>query len=149
MIDIESLVFDTVYNQLNQQFSTIYVTAGFDERKASYPSVIVRETGNVPYQRGNTDSCAENFTTVTYEIEVISNKCDMGRSECKKILSAVDDIMTGMKFRRIYKSNPSNINRSAFNQFARYEAIVGKGVTTVTGTGNEVVSTTTFQMYRR
>ena len=146
MIDIESLVFDTVYNQLIQQYPNANITAGYDEKLAVYPAVIVREVGNVPFQKGNTDDCAENYARVTFEVEVESNKKDSARSECKAILNAVDSIMQSMKFRRIHKNRPLNVDRTVYRQYARYEAIVGKPVVYDAGTDNE---RTVFQMYRR
>ena len=149
MIDIESYVFDTVYNQLHQTYPNANITAGYDEKFAVFPTVIVRETGNVPYQQGNTDDCAENYTRVTYEIEVESDLEETGRSQCKEILDAADTIMQSMKFRRLHKSRPLNIDRTVWRQYTRYEAIVGKPTVTVTGEGNEQVTTYTYQMYRR
>lgn len=152
MIDVESLVFDTVYNHIISLFPNANVTAGYDEQNAVFPTVIVRETNNQPYRASTTDACSENHARLTYEIEVISDKADEGRSECKTLLNAVDDIMTDgtkMKFRRVHKNRPINIDRTVWRQYARYEVIVGKGITTVTGIGDNAVETTTFQMYRR
>lgn len=149
MIDVENLVFDTVYTALIQQFPNVNITAGYDAQSAVYPVVVVREVNNQPVVSTATDDCSENHTKVTYEVEVYSNKGDTARSECKELLNAVDDIMQEMKFRRVHKNLPVNIHRTVFRQYARYEVIVGKGVTTVTGTGDEQVTTTTFQLYRR
>lgn len=149
MIEIESLVFDTVYNALIQQFPDANITAGYDENNAIFPTVIVRETNNQPYRASATDSCAENHSRITFEVEVESDKENTGRSECKAILNAADAIMQSMKFRRIHKNRPLNIDRTIWRQYARYEVIVAKGITTTTGTGDDVVETTTFQMYRR
>ena len=146
MIDIESLVFDTVYNQLIQLHSDANITAGYDEKRESHTTVIIREVGNVPYAFGNTDACAENYSRVTYEIEVECDKQNTARSECKAILNDADTIMQSMKFRRIHKNRPLSIDRSKFRQYARYEAIVGKPVTINAGEQNEK---TVFQMYRR
>ena len=86
---------------------------------------------------------------MTFEIEVYSDKENTGRSECKELLIAADDIMQSMKFRRIHLNRPINVDRTLWRQYARYEVIVGKPVTTVTGEGNEQVTTTTYHMYRR
>ena len=146
MINIESLVFDTVYNNLIQQFPSANITAGYDEKHAVFPAVIVREVGNVPYQSGNTDDCAENYTRLTYEVEVESDKKDTGRSECLSILEAVDTIMQSMKFRRTHKNRPLNVDRTVWRQYARYEVIVGKPIVLNTNTQDEK---TVYQMYRR
>lgn len=146
MIDVESMVFNTIYNQLSVLYPDANITAGFDERSATFPAVIVTQTESIPYQAMNTDECAENFARITYEIEVYSNKYDTGRGECKTILQSVDGIMQGMKFRRIHTNKPVYLYRSYWKQYARYEVIVGKPVTYDIGTANE---RTVYQMYRR
>ena len=149
MIDIENLVFDTVYNGVTAIYPNMQITKGFIEETAKYPCIVVRETNNVPVQSMNTDDCAENYTRLTYQIDIYSDKAGTQRSECRELLKLVDGIMQGMKFRRTHMNEPLNIKRSIFRQYARYSVIVGKGVTTVTMDGNEEVTTTTFQMYRR
>ena len=146
MIDIFDLVFDTVYASASTQFADANITAGYDEKIAAGLTIAIREIGNVPYQSGNTDDCAENFTRVTIEVEVDSDKENTARSECKTVLNYVDGIMQGMKFRRSYMSRPMNIDRTAYRQYARYEAIVGKPIVLNANTQNEK---TVFQMYRR
>lgn len=146
MIDIESKVFDTVYNQLSIMYPSANISAGYDEKKAVYPNVSIHQTGSVPYRNANTDNCAENYTRVTFEVEVTSNKVGTARSECKKILNSADTVMQSMKFRRTYMSNAINIDRTIYRQYARYEVVVGKPVVINAGQENEK---TVFQMYRR
>ena len=149
MIDVENLVFDTLYNQLILQFPDANITAGYDEQNAVFPTVIVRETNNQPYRNSATEESSENHTRITFEIEVVSDKADEAKIECKNILNAVDDIMTSgqyMKFTRMYKNRPVNVDRTVYRQYARYEAVVAKPVTYDAGTENE---RTVYQMYRR
>lgn len=141
MIDIENLVFNTVYGQLSALFPSANITTGYDEQKATYPTVIVRETNNVPVERMNTDESAENYARLTYEVEVVSNLETTARSECKEILNAADTIMQGMKFRRIHKNRPVNTDRTVYRQYARYEVIVGQPY--------EENGNTVYPMYRR
>ena len=149
MIDVENLVFDTFYNAFHALHPDANITAGYDEQNAIVPCVVVRQTNSQPYRNSATDDCAENHTRITFEVEVFSDKADTGRSECKELLNDADTIMQSMKFRRIHLNRPLNIDRTLYRQYARYEVIVGKGITTVTGTGNEQVTTTVYQMYRR
>ena len=149
MIDVENLVFDTVFNSVRTVYSNLHVSKGFIEETETFPCIVVRETNNVPLARTNTDACAENYSTLTYQIEVYSDKADEQRSECRELLKLVDEIMQGMKFKRTYMSEPLNIKRTIFRQYARFTVIVDKGITTVTGTGDEQVETTTFHTYRR
>ena len=144
MIDVENLVFDTVFNAVHAVFPDVDVEKGFNEEMATFPCVVIRETNNVPVQRTITDECAENHTQVTYQADAYSDKAGTARSECKALLKVVDDAMTNvssMKFRRTHMSEALNIKRTIFRQYARYTVIVEKG--TVNG------DTTTFQLYRR
>ena len=141
MIDIENLVFNTVYDGLNAQFPNANITTGYDEEKAIYPTVIVRQINNVPVQSANTDASSENYTRVTFEVEAVSNRESTARSECKELLIAADEIMQSMKFRRTHMNRPVNTDRTVYRQYARYEAIVGKPY--------ENDGNTVYPMYRR
>lgn len=149
MIDVENLVFDTVFNGVQTVRNDVTVNKGFIEEMAKFPCVVVHEIGNVPVEDTNTDPCAENYTRLTYQIEVYSDKTGTARSECKELLKLVDSIMQGMKFRRTYTSEQFNVNRTIFRQYARYTVIVDSGITTVSGEGQQQTETTTFHTYRR
>ena len=149
MNDIESLVFDTVYNGLQTSHSDAHITAGYDEQNALFPCVIVRQTNNQPYRSSATDDCSENHSRVTFEIEVFSDKKDKGRSECKELLNDVDTIMQSMKFRRIHLNRPLNVDRTIWRQYARYEVICDKGTQVSRVVDGETVTDTVFHMYRR
>ena len=149
MIDIESLVFDTVYNGLQTAHSDAHVTAGFDETTAQFPCVVVRQTNNQPYRESATDDCSENHARLTFEIEAYSDKKDTGRSECKDILKDADAIMQSMKFRRIHLNRPLNIDRTLWRQYARYEVICDKGTEVKRIVDGKEVTDTVYHMYRR
>ena len=141
MIDISSLVFDTVYSRLSVLYPNANITAGYDEKFSGSLNLVVREVSNEPYASGNTDDCAENYTTVVFEIEAESDKDSTARSQCKAILNDADAVMQEMKFRRTYMSRAFNLDRTRYRQYARYEAIVGKP--------QEINGNTVYQMYRR
>lgn len=149
MINVENLVFDTVFNAVRTVYPSIEINKGFIEETAVFPCIIIREVNNIPVEETNTDDCAENYTRLTYQVDVYSNKAGSARSECKDLLELVDTTMQSMKFRRTHTSEPFNINRTLFRQYTRYTVIVANGVDTVTGEGNEQTTTTTFQLYRR
>lgn len=143
MIDVENMIFDKVFNDLSASFPNmnLNITNAYDEEIATFPTVIVRETGNIAYRRSETDENSENHARITFEIEVYSDKKQAARTELKTILNAADEIMQSMKFRRIHKNRPININRTVWRQYARYEVIVGKP--------QVINGNTVFQMYRR
>ena len=143
MIDIESKIVDTIYNAVKavNAYPDADVTTGFDEKTAVFPCVVVQETNNSPYRRGNTDDCAENYTRLTYDVSVYTDNANSAKSEGKKILDIVDTALQGLKFRRIHKNKPLNISRTLFRQYGRWEVIVGKPIV--------VGENTVYQMYRR
>ena len=143
MIDIESKVFDTIFNAVkaNNAYPNADVTTGFDEQTATFPCVVVEEVNNAPLRRMDTDDCAENYTALTYEVSVYTDDINKAKTEGKKILEIVDTALQGLKFRRLRKNKPLNITRTVFRQYARYEVIVGKPIVN----GNNTI----YQMYRR
>lgn len=143
MIDIESKIFDTIFNAVKAEnaYPDADVTTGFDEKIAVFPCVVVEETNNAPYRRANTDDCAENYTRLTYEVSVYTDNVNSAKTTGKDILNIVDNALQGLKFRRIHKNKPLNLNRTVFRQYGRWEVIVSKPVTD----GDNTI----YQMYRR
>ena len=143
MIDIESKVVDTIFNAVRDTnaYPNADVTTGFDEQNATFPCVVVEEVNNAPLRYTNTDDCAENYTRIEYEVNVYTDNTFTAKTEGKKILAIVDNALQSLKFRRIRKSQPLNMNRTLSRQYGRWEVVVGKPVTI----GNNTV----YQMYRR
>ena len=147
MIDIENLVFNTVFNAVSLVREDAHIGKGYVQTLSEFPYIAVHEVDNAPYQSTDTDDSAENYTRVIYQVDVYSDKAGTARSECKELIALVDGIMQSMKFRRQRLNEPVNIERTVFHQYARYSAIVKAGVTTPGNTEGETI--TTFQMYRR
>lgn len=141
MIDIGNKVFDTIFNAVKAEYPNADVTTGFDETSAVFPCVVVYEMNNAPLRRTMTDDCAENHTRIEYEVSVYTNTAGTAKSEGKAILEIVDTALQGLKFRRLRKNQPLNIDRTLFRQYGRWEVVVGKPV--------EIDGNTVYQMYRR
>lgn len=141
MINIESKVFDTVFNAVTAIYPNADVTTGFDEKTTIFPCVVVEETDNAAFRKTITDDCAENHARIIYEISVYTDNANNAKTIGKNILEIVDDAMQSLKFRRNRKNKPLNIARTIFRQYARYDVIVGKPV--------EVGDDTVYQFYRR
>ena len=141
MIDIHNKVVDTIFTAVQTAYPNADVTTGYDEKNAIFPCVVVEETDNVPYQRANTDDCAENYSRIVFEVSVYTDDKDKAKSEGRKILEICDTALQGLKFRRIRMNKPININRTIFRQYIRSEVIVGKPITS----GNNTV----YNLYRR
>jgi hypothetical protein len=143
MIDIGNKIFDTIFNAVTAEsaYPNADVTTGYDEKTAVFPCVVVEEVDNSPYQRGNTDDCAENYARISYEISVYTDNKGNAKTIGRDILKIVDDALQSLKFRRVRLNKPLNIARTIFRQYGRWEVIVGKPVTD----GDNTV----YQLYRR
>ena len=141
MIDIESKVVDTIFNAVTAIYPNADVTTGYDEKTAVFPTVVVEEVNNSPYRQSATDDCSENHARITYEVNVYTDNTGTAKSVGKDILNIVDLALQGLKFRRIHRNKPLNLNRTVFRQYGRWEVIVSKPVTD----GDNTI----YQMYRR
>ena len=141
MIDIESKVVDTIFNAVTAIYPNADVTTGYDEKTAIFPCVVVEETSNYPYRESATDDCSENHARITYEVSIYTDNTGNAKTTGKAILNIVDTALQGLKFRRIHRNQPLNINRTVFRQYGRWEVIVSKPVID----GEDTI----YQMYRR
>lgn len=141
MIDIESKVFDTIFNAVTASYPNADITTGYDEKTAVFPCVVVEEINNQPYRRSATDDCSENHATISYEVSIYTDNLNNAKTTGKAIMQIVDTALQGLKFRRVHRNKPLNINRTVFRQYGRWEVIVGKPVT--------VGENTVYQFYRR
>lgn len=140
MIDIESMVFNTVYDAIHEAFPSARIDAGYVERSAVFPAVSVVETNNVPMRSTNTDDNSENFTRLYYEVNIYSDKKDIAKSEARSIAKVADTAMKSMKFYRTMMHQLPNQDRTIYRLYMRYEVVVG--IKTVDGTP-------VYQFYRR
>lgn len=123
MIDIESYVFDTIYNAVTAVYPDARVDTGYVEKSAVFPFVSVAETNSVPVKSTNTDDDSENYTRLYYETNIYSDKQDTAKSEARAIAKVVDTAMKGMKFYRTMMHQLPNQDRTIFRLYMRYEVI--------------------------
>ncbi len=129
MINIENQVVTKVYNELVKSYKSIEVSSEEDRVPSSFPFVSIMETDNYSYKSTITSSSNENHVNVTYEVNVYSNKTSGKKTQAKKIMSIVDDVMLNLGFNR-NTLNPVSLNDATICRYvARYSAIVGKDET--------------------
>ena len=124
MIDIESIVFDTVYNAVITAYPTARIDAGYVEKSATFPAVSVIETNSIPVQRTSTDDSSENYTRLYYEVNIYSDKQDTAKTEARGIAKVVDAAMQTLKAYRTMMHQLPNQDRTIFRLYMRYELIV-------------------------
>lgn len=142
MLDIENLVKDKLITALAVSYPGATVGSGYDEQSARYPYVEVEQIDSVPLRHTMTEPSSENHATLSFEINVYSNRQDTARSECMELMNAVDDAMTEMGFYRYHTNKPLKRTRTVWRRYARYRGIVERPIED--GQGNLV-----YHIYRR
>lgn len=141
MIDIESVVYNTLHTAIKTEFPDCYISDLPPEMDAKFPFVTIREDSNRTYRKSQDDAPTEHHAIVVYEISVYSNKQTGRKQECKAIMDVADLTMQGMKFTRIQRHELPTIDRTIMRLYARYEAVVEEP----DSDGENLI----YQMYRR
>ena len=127
MINIEEEIYWGITEHLKNVFGKeIPVYGDSILAPSEFPCVYVEETDNYTFRNSRDSSNTENHAEVVYEVNAYSNKQAGKKSESKKILSAVDDYLTGLGFTRMIKNPITMSDTNIYRLFARYSAIISK-----------------------
>lgn len=123
MIDIENAVYTPIAKALRKAFPGINVRGEYIKAPSSFPHVSIVEQDNYSTSDHLDSGDAERFATLMYEVNVYSDKETGKKSQCRKIMAAVDDQMYSRNFTRISLSPIPNLeNASIYRLVARYQA---------------------------
>lgn len=127
MINIENEVYSTVSEKVRAKVSDIYMSGEYVKSPPSFPAVSLVEMNNTVYTNTQTSEGNENHASVMYEVNVYSNKTYGKKTECKTIMSIIDDEMTNLGFTRsMLQPIPNMDDATIYRTTARYTAIVSK-----------------------
>lgn len=129
MIDIENEVFANIATELRSQFPHINVSGEDVRTPSSFPCVSIVEADNYTVKNTRDSVNGENHANLMYEVNVYSNKTSGKKSECKEILSIIDEIFLGMGFTRTMKNPVTMDDATIYRMISRYTAIVSKNQT--------------------
>ena len=125
MVDIESQVFDRVATRVREQFPDIFMTGEYVSSPSSFPAVSLMEMENSVRESTIDSGSNENHANVMYEINVYSNRTTGKKSECKTIITLIDDEMTAMGFVRFTLTPvPNEYDSTIYRMVGRYRAAV-------------------------
>lgn len=126
MIDIEPTIFNIVATALRAEFDDVFVSGENIAAPPSFPAVSIAEQDNSVYTRTMDLAGNENHAQLMYEVNVYSNLTAGRKSQCKMIMTAIDDEMNKVGFGRISCSPTPNINPEIYRMTARYRAVADK-----------------------
>lgn len=122
MIDVESKVYTPIAVALRDAFSGIFVSGEYVKAPSSFPHVSLVEMDNYTSADRLDTADEERFSTLMYEVNVYSNKTSGKKSECKKIIGFIDDLMYKMNFKRLSLAPVPNMDDATiYRMTARYK----------------------------
>ena len=141
MINIEPIVFDTVYKAVKAKFPKAEIKSVYVESAAEFPCVCIVEDDNRTFKKTLDESLMEHHAELLYTITVYSNKKSGKKEEARAIAKVVDETMQNMKFTRTMLNQIPNIDQRIYRIVGRYRAIVSEGLKQPDGS-------TKYQIYR-
>ena len=125
MIDIECSVLDRIAKRVREVFPDIFLTGEYVNSPASFPAVSIVEADNNTYTETIDSGSNENHVNVMYEVNVYSNKTAGKKSECKAIITMIDEEMLLMGFSRSTLTPvPNEYDSTIYRMVGRYSAVV-------------------------
>ena len=126
MIDYLNEIFTTVATTLREKHSEITVTGEYTRMPSKFPSATLDEIENVTVNALEDSSAAENFSGLSYRLQVFSNRQSGKKAEARAIFATADSTMRGLGFRRItYTTTPEIYESTIYSITATYAAIAG------------------------
>lgn len=119
MIDCENEVYTRVVTVLREQFPGIDLTGDYTKAPSSFPHVSITQSDNAVIAERTTGT--KEMAQVMFEVNVYSNLQPGKKTECKKIMKVIDEVLFSMNFRRIVLTPVPNMeDATIYRLTARY-----------------------------
>ena len=130
MIDIENAVFNRVATRVREVFPDIFIAGEYVKSPPSFPAASLVEMDNGTRAETIDSGSNENHANVMYEVNIYSNKTAGKKSECKAIISLIDEEMLAMGFSRSTLTPvPNEYDSTIYRMVGRYRATVSSNNT--------------------
>lgn len=124
MIDRENEIYTMIAKTVKANFSNATCSSMPSNSPSSFPYVSIQQTGSYEQKNFMDSSNKEKFVTLTFQIDVYSNDTKSRKTECKKIMSVIDEEMRSHNFRRnILTPNDSLYNSTVYRLTATYTCV--------------------------
>ena len=119
MIDCENEVYTRVVTVLRSEFPGIDLTGDYTKAPSSFPHVSITQSDNAVIAERITGT--KEMAQVMFEVNVYSNLQPGKKTECKKIMKVIDEVLFHMNFRRIVLTPVPNMeDATIYRLTARY-----------------------------
>lgn len=125
MIDFSNEIFSTVAESLRSAFEGITVKGEYIDVPSQFPTVTIDEIRNIPF---SVDGAKLNkYASVTYRVQVFSNKEDGKRAEARKIYSHVDELLQQYNLQcESFATTPTIYNSDIYSINATHSGVVSR-----------------------
>ena len=119
MIDCENEVYTRVVTVLREKFPGIDLTGDYTKAPSSFPHVSITQSDNAVIAERTTGT--KEMAQVMFEVNVYSNLQPGKKTECKKIMKVIDEVLFSMNFRRMVLTPVPNMeDATIYRLTARY-----------------------------
>ena len=122
MIDIETKVYSPIATALKAEYSGIFVTSEPTPIPEKPLVVGIVQMDNYMSINRLDNSGRERFSTLMFQVDAYSNKASGKKSQCKKLINIVDQIMFDLNFTRLSLTPIPMENDGYYRITARYRA---------------------------
>lgn len=130
MIDIETILFSEVSNEVRERYPQIFMSGEYVKSPPSFPCVSLVEVDNATYRKTQTTENMEGYVALTYELNVYSNKTKGKKAECKEIIGFIDELLMKRNFTRIMlEPVPNQDEATIYRMLGRYRAVASRNNT--------------------
>ena len=119
MIDCENEVYTIIAKVLRDKFPGIDISGDEENVPSKFPHVSIVQADN--YTVPEFTDFSNEMIGIMFEVNVYSNKQSNKKTECKKIMSAINDVFFSLNFRRMSLVPVNNRdNETIYRLIARF-----------------------------
>ncbi len=127
MIDKENEIYTKVRNAVLAKYENASVSSVYVASPASFPHVSVIQMDSKEPTEYRDSSLEEKFVSSTFQIDVYSNDKTKAKSQCKAIVSLIDDTLRRCNLRRESLVPVPNLNDATIYRITiRYSMLADK-----------------------
>jgi hypothetical protein len=125
MINVESEIFNTIAKAVRNAYPGAYVVGEYVKFPSRFPSISIVEIDNTAYEKTQSSDSVENHASITYEVNIYSNKVSGKKSECRELASLIDNEFATLGFSRtMLQPIPNGDDATIYRMVGRYKGVV-------------------------
>lgn len=127
MNDFENEIYTKIVSRLRESYPNIYVTSEYQSTPSKFPCTSIIQQDISTNENTIDSSGIEKYSDIMFEVNVYTNNESNKKSECKKIMSIIDNVLIGLNFRRTTSYPIPNLyDATIYRMLGRYQATISE-----------------------